>query len=115
MDCAAACARSLSLIRRRFKQEVFFITEQDKQAKNGAHLTVSQQYGCQHDVLLYALWSLLATGGREWWAPSGGRAAPNTHGYCVCKSTLNVKVHPSLLSGCGVEMGQVHYPDQRFV
>ena len=41
--------------------------------------TVSQQYSCQHEVLLCALWSVLATGGREWWAPSGGRAAPNTH------------------------------------
>ena len=32
---------------------------------------------------------MLATGGREWWVPTGGRATPNTHGCCVCKSTLN--------------------------
>ena len=41
--------------------------------------TVSQQYSCQHEVLLRALWSVLATGGREWSDPSGGREAPNTH------------------------------------
>ena len=45
---------------------------------------VSQSYSCQHEVLLCALWSVLATGGREWWAPSGGRAAPNTHRRQVC-------------------------------
>ena len=35
-------------MRRRFKQEVFFITEQDKQAKNGTHLTVSQYSTAQY-------------------------------------------------------------------
>ena len=29
------------------------------------------------------------------------------------RPSMVVKVHPSLLSGCGVEVGQVHYPDQR--
>ena len=41
--------------------------------------TVSQKYSWQHGVVLRALWSVLATCGREWWAPSGGMAAPNTH------------------------------------
>ena len=40
--------------------------------------TVSEQYSCQHEVLLCALWSVLQvgeSGGHQ----GGGRAAPNTH------------------------------------
>ena len=82
----------------RVSGEGLFITEKDKQVQgtraiemvshSTVNCTVSQQYSYQHEVLLCALWSVLATGGRERWAQSGGRA---THTGCCCgyKSTLN--------------------------
>ena len=83
---------------RRFKQEVFFITEQDKQAKGGRafemvshstlNCTVSEQYSCQHEVALCALWSVLQVGESSGHQVVVGQLPTHT-GCCGYKSTLN--------------------------